>query len=99
MTFFECVSVSKILGKAYQMDEEFLHLFEESPALRLMRGRLGSFVAGFFFKTFKKWGVIEASEEELSATLAEHIEHFRDCLLYTSPSPRDATLSRMPSSA
>ena len=24
---------------------------------------------------------------------------YRDCLLYTSPSPRDATLSRMPSSA
>ena len=24
---------------------------------------------------------------------------FRHCLLYTSPSPRDATLSRMPSSA
>ena len=26
-------------------------------------------------------------------------EHTRTCLLYTSPSPRDATLSRMPSSA
>jgi len=26
-------------------------------------------------------------------------EKQRDCLLYTSPSPRDATLSRMPSSA
>ena len=26
-------------------------------------------------------------------------ELFSDCLLYTSPSPRDATLSRMPSSA
>ena len=25
--------------------------------------------------------------------------HLYDCLLYTSPSPRDATLSRMPSSA
>ena len=25
--------------------------------------------------------------------------HYSDCLLYTSPSPRDATLSRMPSSA
>ena len=25
--------------------------------------------------------------------------HYQDCLLYTSPSPRDATLSRMPSSA
>ena len=26
-------------------------------------------------------------------------EHYCNCLLYTSPSPRDATLSRMPSSA
>ena len=26
-------------------------------------------------------------------------DRFHDCLLYTSPSPRDATLSRMPSSA
>ena len=25
--------------------------------------------------------------------------HYRDCLLYTSPSPRDTALSRMPSSA
>ena len=25
--------------------------------------------------------------------------HFRDCLLYTSPSPRDLSTSRMPSSA
>ena len=29
--------------------------------------------------------------------LEDHID--RNCLLYTSPSPRDATLSRMPSSA
>ena len=29
----------------------------------------------------------------------EHYRVARDCLLYTSPSPRDATLSRMPSSA
>mgnify|MGYP003315215967 CR=1 FL=1 len=27
------------------------------------------------------------------------LEQAGDCLLYTSPSPRDATLSRMPSSA
>ena len=30
---------------------------------------------------------------------AEEDEEAEDCLLYTSPSPRDATLSRMPSSA
>ena len=67
------------------MDEEFLHLFEESPALRLMRGRLGSFVVGFFTKTFKKWGVVEASEEELAATLAEHIEQMRELEDYDAP--------------
>ena len=27
------------------------------------------------------------------------LNHVETCLLYTSPSPRDATLSRMPSSA
>ena len=29
----------------------------------------------------------------------EEADRNTDCLLYTSPSPRDATLSRMPSSA
>ena len=28
-----------------------------------------------------------------------HVGHFMACLLYTSPSPRDRTRSRMPSSA
>ena len=29
----------------------------------------------------------------------QFVDQYKDCLLYTSPSPRDATLSRMPSSA
>ena len=29
----------------------------------------------------------------------DEFKEFMSCLLYTSPSPRDATLSRMPSSA
>ena len=40
---------------------------------------------------------------ELIATGVEELEHFQQvyevCLLYTSPSPRDRSLSRMPSSA
>ena len=40
---------------------------------------------------------LDVSEELVR--LDAHIEHFNNCLLYTSPSPRDATLSRMPSSA
>ena len=31
--------------------------------------------------------------------LSNHLGNVLACLLYTSPSPRDATLSRMPSSA
>ena len=46
-----------------------------------------------------------ASEEEVESELDGNYEQQRHeksssrCLLYTSPSPRDATLSRMPSSA
>ena len=48
---------------------------------------------------------LEASNlVELAAQSGGRIEELKisqgdDCLLYTSPSPRDATLSRMPSSA
>ena len=38
-------------------------------------------------------------EERIEKKLDSHVELVNDCLLYTSPSPRDATLSRMPSSA
>ena len=31
--------------------------------------------------------------------VSHNSQHVKACLLYTSPSPRDATLSRMPSSA
>ena len=38
--------------------------------------------------------------EKLELKLVKVIDtHIHACLLYTSPSPRDATLSRMPSSA
>ena len=47
--------------------------------------------------------------DSMDLTTASVVDHFlgneeefrspRTCLLYTSPSPRDATLSRMPSSA
>ena len=50
-------------------------------------------------------------QDEIKSTQRHHVDmgkvcvpHFgihlsRDCLLYTSPSPRDKTVSRMPSSA
>ena len=43
----------------------------------------------------------ENGEEKENSELGDttFISGFYNCLLYTSPSPRDATLSRMPSSA
>ena len=41
-----------------------------------------------------------AATETSELALTERLNGYSgDCLLYTSPSPRDATLSRMPSSA
>ena len=37
--------------------------------------------------------------EIVDNSIDESLAGFCNCLLYTSPSPRDATLSRMPSSA
>ena len=43
--------------------------------------------------------VVDTEDPLLQAYRGVFPELFKDCLLYTSPSPRDATLSRMPSSA
>ena len=49
----------------------------------------------FFTKVGKILSIILPSESNTSSSN----ENYDVCLLYTSPSPRDATLSRMPSSA
>ena len=40
-----------------------------------------------------------ARRAEVVAATKRSFEHYKRCLLYTSPSPRDRTRSRMPSSA
>ena len=40
-------------------------------------------------------GILDVEYYVLRYNLDKAKEHFKDCLLYTSPSPRDATLSRM----
>ena len=52
----------------------------------------------------KRWFTIRAPRhpwnfKRIGETLGETDDHIMGCLLYTSPSPRDLTTSRMPSSA
>ena len=42
---------------------------------------------------------VKLIDQKLADSYGKVINEFISCLLYTSPSPRDATLSRMPSSA
>ena len=51
-------------------------------------------------KVFKEWGIgDEKMDTGLLLLISVEDRKFRLCLLYTSPSPRDRTRSRMPSSA
>ena len=54
------------------------------------------FVEGFSSKLF--YGVCAVEDGEIVGYACETVL-FENCLLYTSPSPRDRSLSRMPSSA
>ena len=51
-----------------------------------------------FFVTYMKGGR-KCHDLVIAGKQVDIFDHYWDCLLYTSPSPRDATLSRMPSSA
>ena len=84
-------------GNAVKVDDTFQALralgkegVERSQALRIA-------VTGSVGKTSVK----EALAHMFSAFAPTHksLKSYNNCLLYTSPSPRDATLSRMPSSA
>ena len=47
----------------------------------------------------KEYAKVNKDYKSLQEIVAVSKEYKEVCLLYTSPSPRDATLSRMPSSA
>ena len=66
-------------------------------ALTLSKHRHGNFVVAKLIQESPPWFC-----SALSAALVGHVSHLarhQSCLLYTSPSPRDGLLSRMPSSA
>ena len=50
-------------------------------------------------QTFEKLAEDNNFNAPKTFNIREYAGWSKDCLLYTSPSPRDATLSRMPSSA
>ena len=107
----EVAANGKSLGKEYSAiatNMAFDHiaiLLDETPAGTPEEG-VGMFLNSAGQEEEIEVGVLNAedadvakAEKSLKAAIALHEKHMNGCLLYTSPSPRDATLSRMPSSA
>ena len=51
------------------------------------------------YGTKDDYQLLEKLESQYERKTADRILNYLACLLYTSPSPRDTTASRMPSSA
>ena len=77
------VTGEEIVAKVIYLEDEDKVMLEDPLQVEMQRSRKGALEISGF--AFKEW---------MSATLEDMF-----CLLYTSPSPRDRSLSRMPSSA
>ena len=53
----------------------------------------------WFRDGFCKYDSNDGGNHSICCVMDDNFLKYSNCLLYTSPSPRDATLSRMPSSA
>ena len=81
-------------GDAEAADALLQQLPAEHAAEALMkRGN----IAAFMRRDIE--GGVKLYRQSIEADASRWDAHYFFCLLYTSPSPRDATLSRMPSSA
>ena len=84
--------ISKIEDKEHKADIKELLKYDEDSA--------GGLMAKELVKVNENWSVTRCVKEMRSqASEVTRVHSVYVCLLYTSPSPRDATLSRMPSSA
>ena len=83
--------------------EDYLNLYRKMYLIRLFEESCGEnyskgFIRGFLHLYIGQEAVAVGSIDSLEDK-DFIVTHYRDCLLYTSPSPRDNTTSRMPSSA
>ena len=86
----------ELAGTPYEMGRQHgQQLKDQVRSLSQKRLRLALLRAKTAGATVSEERCRKLAHEHLSC----HEQYFPDCLLYTSPSPRDGLLSRMPSSA
>ena len=85
-----CLDLPEFNPEASDFDLEVIAAQELDSAVRQPTGQVTGFIQA---------GVWRITERILDEAFCSEFGLVEICLLYTSPSPRDATLSRMPSSA
>ena len=86
--------------RTFQLAHEFSTLTVRDNLMMVPPNQAGESLLNTWFKP----SLVKAHEEEIRSKADEvirflELEQVADCLLYTSPSPRDMRRSRMPSSA
>ena len=94
----KCVTLSTTQAEYVAMSDVAKEILFLRQVWRFMLPRVGMPCIPLFEDNE---GAIQIAKHPISNSNSKHIDvrHHFLCLLYTSPSPRDATLSRMPSSA
>ena len=91
---FQCFSL--LAERQNQLQEEGLEEHLRLQYFPTLSPKRFSNVLSKLFQWFEDWFAIHSFKKE---KFAKEVALVRSCLLYTSPSPRDRTRSRMPSSA
>ena len=90
------VTLNRKINKALKKSAEILNFQTDIPRNILRKKKIFGELDGYRCEV----EVFTRSHGRSSTTYVSFYAYFpNSCLLYTSPSPRDATLSRMPSSA
>ena len=81
-------------------EHNFNYFVKDKSLIRMHKFNIGTITSDKFINVkYLKGKSLGNLEENFASKLKSGDTFYFACLLYTSPSPRDATLSRMPSSA
>ena len=96
----ELVKVSNTHSLGQVLYTDYIHVFQISGMILLV-AMIGAIVLTFRKRVGVKTQsyIKQISRERSDGVSVLNVESNRGCLLYTSPSPRDRSISRMPSSA
>ena len=95
-----CEANRSVCRRCYGWALAHNHLVDLGEAVGIIAAQsIGEPGTQLTMRTFHTGGVSTAESGVVRSKISGKVDFSSNCLLYTSPSPRDVSLSRMPSSA